>query len=93
MRFFPSLIYQSAALLLLSSAVLPASVGAGESTESTHDSGWRYLEYMKKPHRWISRRLGDTSRRIDGFFASEDLYDEVSGTYGEFRMRNRFSEI
>ena len=37
--------------------------------------------------------MGDTSRQIDGFFASEDLFDEVSGTFGELRLRQRFAEL
>lgn len=80
-----------AALLCL---VLGSSVArADEPPAAAADDGWRYQEYMDKPHRWMSRRLGDVSRQIDGFFGTDDLYNEVSGTYGEIRLRNRFTEL
>lgn len=76
-------------LLLLVSGV---AVNAAGSTDKQSDE-WRYLQYTEKPHRWISRRLGDMSRQIDSYFATDDLYDEVSGSYGELRLRQRFTEL
>ena len=76
--------------------VMPPGALAGHESEEPPpeeaERGWRYLDYLNAPHAWFSRRLGDTSRYIDSYFATDDLYEEVSGSYAELSLDQRLVE-
>jgi len=51
-----------------------------------------YFERLGPSHRWLSEGLGGLSRRLDGYFGSEDIHEEVSGSHAEIVIAPRLAD-
>lgn len=83
--------YAATGFALATVGLLAMASGALADHESDEppeevERGWRYFDYLDSPHAWVSRRVGETSRYIDSYFATDDLYEEVSGSYAELTL-------
>jgi len=81
----------AAALTLCMGNALAEEEPAAEA-DRTGSAETGYFEQLGPSHRWLSRGLGNLSRRLDAYFGSEDIHDEVSGSHAEIVVAPRLAD-